>query len=384
MRILFCSQNPLDPKLGAPKALIELAGQFERLGWQCRLVSDEEVCPDIRRLGIGIRGTRAFSRSLAAFLERNARNFDVIDYDHTVLPDPRDRFSPSTLFVARVPLLVHHFEKIRIPRFKGIRPILGTLVKGPYRSLGFRLVVSRTNRTLAAADLINVGNDYDRAELVAQGFDKDKIVVLPLGLARERMEAFPSSPLVLPKPPRVVFVGTFDPRKGAREIPQIAGEIARAIPGCRFRLLGVRMSEERLLRHFPRELGRSLEVYPTFEPNDLPALLRDCSLGMFPSYIEGFGFGVLEMLAASLPVVAYDAPGPPTMLRSEYLVPRGNWSDMASRITALLRSPDRLAAARAWAGERALDFTWERSAQVTSTAYSEGYARLRAREVPRT
>ena len=38
------------------------------------------------------------------------------------------------------------------------------------------------------------------------------------------------------------------------------------------------------------------------------------SAGAFPSHCEGFPFGVLEMLAAGLPVVAYRAPGAPMMI----------------------------------------------------------------------
>jgi glycosyltransferase involved in cell wall biosynthesis len=358
---------------------MELAEQLDRLGWQCRLASDVEICPDIRRLGTGIRPAREFSRSLAMFLDRNAKDFDVVDYNHTVLPTPRSRFSPSTLFVARVPLLLHHLESIPIPRVLGVRPVLGLLVKGPYRRLELRLAVMRANRTLESADLINVSNDHDRAALEAKGFDPGKIVVLPLGLTQARMAQFASSPPSAPIRPRVAFVGTFDLRKGAHDFPEIIGAVARAVPECRFRLLGVRISEGRVLGHFPRKLRSRLEIYPSFEPDDLPRLLRDCSLGMFPSYIEGFGFGVLEMLTASLPVIAYDAPGPPVMLPPEYLVPRGAAQEMAARIVGLLGNADQLAAARLWARKRALDFTWEHAAQVTSTAYSEHVARLRER-----
>ncbi len=88
MKILFCSHNALDPRLGAPKALIEIASQLDRLGWQSRLASDVDICPDIRNMGGGIRAAHEFSRSLAGFLERNSGDFDVVEYDHSVLPGP--------------------------------------------------------------------------------------------------------------------------------------------------------------------------------------------------------------------------------------------------------------------------------------------------------
>ncbi len=224
-----------------------------------------------------------------------------------------------------------------------------------------------------------MSNDYDRIELARRGFDRGKISVLPLGLTNERLASFPASPPRAPELPRIAFIGTFDARKGAGDFPAIVRQVTSRVPHCRFRLLGAQYRDtDAVLRYFPRRLHANLEVQPRFEPEQLPELLGDCSLGVFPSYIEGFGFGVLEMLAASLPVIAYDAPGPPMMLPPEYLVPRGDVHAMASKVIALLSRPDDIASARAWARRRAREFTWERAAQLTSQVYSNGVATLRA------
>ena len=75
------------------------------------------------------------------------------------------------------------------------------------------------------------------------------------------------------------------------------------------------------MNYFPKKLRGYIEVIPQFHPDELPILLSSCSLGIFPSYLEGFAFGVLEMLAAALPVIAYDTPGAPMMVPEQYLVP---------------------------------------------------------------
>ncbi len=378
MKILFCSQYPLDRRLGVPKALLELADEFERLGWRCHLASDEEICPGVQRY----RGTRWLvesSRALGAFLERNATRFDVVDYDYRFLPFQRRRFSSSTLMVARVPLLVHHFEKTRLPRMNGFRSWVGARVKGPVRHLETKLQIALANRALEAADLVNVSNDDDRRELVSRNFDPEKIAVLPLGLAQARIESFQRTPPELPKQPRIAFIGTFDPRKGGADFPDIVDRVTKIVPECKFRLLGSRyLGETEVLNYFPRRLHRSLEIRPKFEPEELPLLLGECSLGIFPSYVEGFGFAVAEMLAASLPVIAYDAPGPPMMLPPDYLVPRGATEKMAQKVTTLLRNDGKLVAARVWARARAAEFTWQRVARVASDVYAEQAARLRA------
>ena len=85
------------------------------------------------------------------------------------------------------------------------------------------------------------------------------------------------------------------------------------------------------------------------------------------------------MLAASLPVLAYDAPGPPMMLPGQFLVPRGAARELASKVVALLTNPDQLSAARTWARRRSRDFTCESAARTTSDVYSEFVKRLRDR-----
>jgi glycosyltransferase involved in cell wall biosynthesis len=60
---------------------------------------------------------------------------------------------------------------------------------------------------------------------------------------------------------------------------------------------------------------------------------------LFPSYIEGFGLAVLEQLAAGLPTIAYDVPGPRQILhpqRDRLLTPVGDPLAMAARASEIL------------------------------------------------
>jgi glycosyltransferase involved in cell wall biosynthesis len=385
MKILFCSPHSLDLRLGVSKVLIELAREMDRLGWQCSLVADEDVCPDIHRYRQTVRGIAKLGQAMGPYLERRAGEFDVVEYDHRFLPFPRRRFNASTLMVARVPLLLHHAERIAVPAMGGARQRLRSLVGRPRRLLERKYELGRMNCTLRGADLINVSNEDDRTELARRKFDPARIAVIPHGLTRERLASFAAVQRVAPDTPRVAFVGTFDARKGGADFPEIVRRVVAAVPACKFRLLGSQYrGVDDVLRFFPPALHRSIEVHPRFEPGELPVLLSDCSLGVFPSYFEAFGFGVLEMLAASLPVIAYDAPGPPMMLPREYLVTRGDVQALASKLVALLKSPGDLASARQWAWRRAGDFQWESCARLTSEVYSENVnaLRLQGRQLP--
>jgi glycosyltransferase involved in cell wall biosynthesis len=70
--------------------------------------------------------------------------------------------------------------------------------------------------------------------------------------------------------------------------------------------------------------------------------LADCAIGIFPSHIEGFGLAVLEQLAAGLPTIAYDVPGPRQILQTQsarLLTPLRDTFAIASRASEILSLP---------------------------------------------
>jgi len=225
--------------------------------------------------------------------------------------------------------------------------------------------------TLQQADLINVANYSDKEELIRNGISEEKIVVIPYGISRSMRSAFDAVSSEVPEEPKVVFVGSFYKRKGSADFPKILENIYNEITTVKFKLLGTGGNERDILAKFPGKMRGSIEVIPYFPSDDLPGLLSSCSVGVFPSYVEGFGFGVLEMLAASIPVIAYNVPGPPMMLPPEYLVFRGDAKNMSSKVVALLKDEVKLKAARIWAKERSQQFSWQRIAEVTSRIYLE-------------
>jgi len=377
MKILFCSINPLNLQLGASKVIMELAAAMKKLGCECKLASDSEISPASQHC-FPFKKLKVYSRDLALYLQKNAQKYDVVDYDHVYLPYPRRDFTSKTLFVARSVLLVQHFERIKIPIFKGPLPFLSWMIRGPWRNFVLKKSIHMCHKTLQEADLINVANVDDKVELERRGFKSEKIIVIPYGLTAERRKEFLEVTPEPPSSPRIAFVGTFDLRKGGGEFPEIVSNVVERFPQARFRLLGARYrTKEQVLRYFPRRLRPYLEVITEYQPHELPNYLKDCSLGIFPSYIEGFGFGVLEMLAASLPVIGYDAPGTTMILPPHFLVSRGDAVAMSRKIIDLLIDKAKLVAARSWAKQRSFDFSWEVSAQQTLEGYTRHLEELR-------
>lgn len=364
MRILFCSRTHLSKELGASKVLIELAEEMEQLSWQCTLVSPNEIASRLN-------GNEEYCQQLRRYLIEHAGKYDVVDYDHGHLPYPRSDFPAGTLFVARSVLLAHHFNRISIPRDRSIKGRLRSLLFERNEAARCRLRIEQAHKTVCEADLVNVLNLDDRTELIRCGLPDGKIVVIPNGLSRSRRIMFDSISDAPPREPVVVFVGTFDNRKGALDIPLIIQEVSRAVPNVRFRLLGTFKDHADVRNRFPRKLRSRIDVVSRFPADTLPELLSTGgSVGIFPSYLEGFGLGVLEMLAASIPVIAYNCPGPPAMLPSNYLVRPGDWSSMSAKVIDLLKDEERLMRARCWAKQRSQQFCWDSIARTTSEFYA--------------
>ncbi|VTU00934.1 group 1 glycosyl transferase : Slr1066 protein OS=Synechocystis sp. (strain PCC 6803 / Kazusa) GN=slr1066 PE=4 SV=1: Glycos_transf_1 [Gemmataceae bacterium] len=363
MRILLCCPVAVDPKYGAAKVYIEVAAAFQRLGWDATLVGPEQVGAPPH--------TREYQVALREYLRARAAGFDVVEYEHDKLPFPRASLPAGPLFVARSVLLIHNVLAARIPLRPGVRAWVGHLLYGRSRRRALERIVADATVTCREADLVNVPTTDDRDALVRHGIDPARIVVFPYALTAERRaelgRATPGG-----DPPTIAFVGTFDPRKGMRDFPAIVAGVCDRVPDARFRLIGTRgmlPTAAEVLAVFPRRLRDRIAVTPTFQPSELPALLSGCSAGVFPSAVEGFPFGVLEMLAAGLPVVAYRVPGPTAILSDEFLVPRGHTTTVTAKLVQLLTDANARSTASDRASASAGEFCWDDIARQTTDEF---------------
>src|SRR4029079_5451071 len=125
--------------------------------------------------------------------------------------------------------------------------------------------------------------------------------------------------------------------------------------------------------------AQGIETVPEFTPDELPRLLSDCSVGAFPSFVEGFGLAVLEQLGAGVPTVAFDQGGPRDILRDmpELLVPNEDASGFADRLVKRIRAQvseyERLVQTSLQTATR---YSWWQIAKDTLAAYRSALAKL--------
>ena len=95
-------------------------------------------------------------------------------------------------------------------------------------------------------------------------------------------------------------------------------------PAAQFLFLGTMFDETVVRGDLGSDNSSRIFCRPAFAVRDLPSLIADCVMGIFPSHVEGFGLALLEQLAAGLPTVAYNVPGPRQILRESGDAASGN------------------------------------------------------------
>lgn len=381
MKIALCSKGNFSLEKGFTKNRLELAECLQNLGWETTLVGKEKLgIPNEERYN-------AIKHSLALkdFLLKYASQFDVVLLEYDTLPFEREIFSNKTLFVARPAILAYHFSSTKFKynlKTKILRFLKKVTFSKRIQNRNFKEYLEKITFCLQQADVIQVQNTKDLDLLVAKGFSKNKIEIIPNGITSERILSFKNHLEKPSEPFNIAFVGSFDFRKGAIDFPIIFKSIKKKFPTAKLKLVGTRGMfplKEQVLNFFPKKYRKDIDVTPNFKAEELEDLIGDCHLGIFPSYLESFGFGALEMMGMGMPVVAYNAPGPCDFILSELLVPIGNTQALANKVIGLLDNPELLKEQSIKARKKVVDqYCWEDIAKNVDTIYHSHLRKLKA------
>jgi glycosyltransferase involved in cell wall biosynthesis len=372
---------PLQRELGGARIQIELAEQLIQLGHDVDFFSREDLPQRGDTLPLASTVLPTFGRRAARALRNNLQSYDVVDALEGCLPSSKRDLSFERLLVTRSLGLIERYDDFR-RRCASAWP---DERRGKFGTRGLRnWEAYRLNRDAAAsletADLVNVANEAEASLLNARGVRS--VIALPYGLTATRRAEFREAALQRPgaRAPVVAFVGYWQTRKGSRDWPTILRKVRAERPDARLLLAGTGQDERIVREAFAMEDQEHITVIPHFSSALLPLILSEADVGAFPSYVEGFGFAVIEKLAAGLPVVAYDTPGPRDILAGKhagFLTEPGDVGDFARRVLDLLDLTD---TDREDIQDAAMDvaneFDWRTIAEQTLEHYADAISSL--------
>src|SRR5450432_335751 len=347
LRILAIVNLPWDPRLGAARVWIELAEEWVQAGHSVETFCLTDAYP--QQTSSRVRSTLRqafFPWRAAAFVRRNAERFDVIDCLIGTLPFTKRSLRFGGLLVARSVGLYRLYEQF----LQQSRKRWPDQPKGRWFGRLFHHVIHRhlwknSETSIRYCDLLNFPNEDERRAIEQDGSIRKPMVVQPYGLSDRFCEAFgrtaaPAAQRL--RGQKICFIGMWSLRKGSRDWPKIMDAVWQHHPAAEFVLLGTMFRQEAVFSDLGFDKSRRVTCLATFNSSDLPALLADGVVALFPSYIEGFGLAVLEQLAAGLPTIAYSVPGPRQILdpqRDLLLTPAGDPAAMAARACDILALP---------------------------------------------
>lgn len=378
---------PWRPELGAVRPQFEVAAELRRRGHEVDHFGLEEAFGSpVRSRTQALLGPR-FAPTAARRIARIAARYDVIDATEGDLAASKAELGFAGLLVARSNGLRAFYsswerEAARrwpddVGRYRTARAI---------RALRARAQDRDTERSHRNADLFLVLNEAELAAIERERL-RAECVIVPHGLSAEYLDAVADQARRDGRPTSslVSCIGTWDKRKGARDWPAIVRAVLERLPGARFAFVGVGVEPDTVHAALADVVAANrVSLVSRFEPAELPGLLSSTTVGALPSYMEGFGLAVLELLAAGVPCVVYDNPGTRASsapLSDAYRIEPGDTAAFAEQIAAVLTLDRHEYADLARAGR---DFaerqTWARSASVTLASYTAGLERL-GREV---
>ncbi|MBZ5657201.1 MAG: glycosyltransferase [Acidobacteriia bacterium] len=218
------------------------------------------------------------------------------------------------------------------------------VVIGSHRQLGDLLTPAQFRAQVAVfrwCDAVVCNSLAGANRLAAAGLSRGKLFVIGNALP---VEAFIAVPPALPRRPGVLRVGMVA-RMNARYknhsgFLRIASRIHQRLPSVEFLLVGDGPLRQEIEQE-AQTLGLGTRVSFLGDRRDIPAVLASMDVAVLTSDSEGLSNVILEAMAASLPVVAYDVGGNAELVSQQRgaLVAAGDEAGFADAVQRILLEP---------------------------------------------
>jgi len=217
-----------------------------------------------------------------------------------------------------------------------------------------------------ANGLIAVSKNTRQDAIRLLGIKPERIRTIYSGVADEYFDARPQA---RPKP-YVLFVGTVEPRKNLDTLldawrsvrPDLREQFDLVMAGPQGWNSAATMTR---IRREATYLGYVPEA-------EMPGLVAGAALFVYPSLYEGFGFPVVQAMAANVAVLSSQTSCLPEIAGdgAAYMDPR-SVSEMSAQLVRLLESPEERSKLAQLGRARSENYRWERCARESLTFFRE-------------
>jgi len=211
-----------------------------------------------------------------------------------------------------------------------------TGVKGYLIKLIEKIMFKKINDN---SDLVIAGSKNLKQHGVEMGIDKSKCVIIPnaVDLSFFKMPRSYST-----NPRNVIFIGRLISTKGPQILIEAAKLVIEQISDVKFLIVGDGPLRTRL-EEFVKKNNLSNNIVFLGRVDDIRTTMKDGDVYVRPSITDGMPYGILEAMAAGLPVIATNIAGTPDIIihgKTGHLIKCGDAKKLASAILDLLENPN--------------------------------------------
>lgn len=346
----------MDKNAGAPGVTFQLGEEYKKLGHRVEIFSYDRLPKGLPDKLKQILFPQFLYRHVQYLMK--SQGIDVIDAssgDAWFLGAMRNR-GRSPVLITRSHGVEHLVHEMRVQQAKRGEMKLSWIY--PIYYGGFHLWEVRRSFSLADGSLFLNRFEHDYAR---KHFQVKTGQIIGNGLPEYLLDLeVQDTPRLPDEPVKIAFVGTYSMRKGAKYAAEALNPILKKHPHVEVTFLGTICPEAEVKADYEAELHNRLTVLPRFDHQDLPRLLKDHQIMLFPSLREGFGMALVEAMACGLAPVTSLIPGPEDIVRHGYDALTVPPQDSG----AIRDSLDRLIT------DRGLLHTLRRNAYLTAQSYS--------------
>jgi glycosyltransferase involved in cell wall biosynthesis len=177
---------------------------------------------------------------------------------------------------------------------------------------------------------------------------------------------------------RLLYAGTWLDQRGIFYLRDALRGISKRLPGVRLTIAGCGSGEEAVRNFFEPDLQPLVDVISMVPYEQMPALLAENDIFVFPSVMEGTPLAIQEAMAGGMAVVTTETCGMIDLVENEYnglLIPPADSEALENAVVRLALDPDLRTRLGCAARETMKRFTWSRAAHIVEAACASALRR---------